>query len=320
MSTKEKKFSVVEDGDAKQETTVVAAQPTAVVSVENQQRNAIAHRAAWCKIRYGVGAWQPADGEPPAEIGSVYISRGSATGYRRLTGPGEANAVKFIGLFSREGLLEETGQDGPMPRRWRIGRPDPLNASRTPKTLKECLEFAAEAGLGPATTIADGVYQDSQRTKYKRVPAAGFSGICSPMLELFGLAKVPENFTSNDFDLVVIGGELYTPIVFEFARQHYAKAATGIKNIAARLYAKFRADPANKDKTWEFDMAKSPIVFRLGTTIMKRTVGNSTYPAPSLSLRTTDALDEEGVKDLLVYVQNCTVVAADEYGDEGGEL
>ena len=317
MSKREKKFTAVDDGQENAGTAVAVQQPTAVVTAEAQQKAALAHKAAWCKIRHGVGSWQPADGEPPAEIGSVYISRGSQTGYRRLTGPGEANAVKFIGCFVREGVMEDVAPDGPMPRRWRVGLPDPVKPERTPQSLKECFAFAAEAGLSLAQTVPDGVYADSGRVKYKRVPQPGFTGTCGPLIEFFGLAKIPETFTSNDFDLAVVGGELYTPIVFEFAKHHYQKAANGLKNIAARMYADFSAKPENKGKKWEFDMRKTPVVFRLGTTMMKRAVGNSTYAAPLLTIRTNDRLDEQALLDLRSYFDNVTLSADDSDAGDG---
>lgn len=314
MSKAGKKFETVEEaGEKRQDGTAAVAvkEQGAVVTAAQQQQQAIAHKAAWCKIRHGVGSWQPADGEQPAEIGSVYISRGAQTGYRRLAAPGEANAVKFIGLFVREGVMEDTVPDGPMPRRWRVGLPDPTKPERVPQSLKECMAFAAEAGLSQAQTVADGVYQDSGRTKYKRVPMPGFSGTCAPMIEFFGLAKIPETFTSNDFDLAVIDGELYTPIVFEFAKHHYKKAADGLRNIAARMYAKFAADPANKGKPWKFDLRETPVVFRLGTTMMKRTVGNSTYAAPLLTVRTSDELGPTALADLASYFDSVTLTADD---------
>ena len=323
MSKTGKKFEAVDETSEGQQgaATAVAVQgETAVVTAAEQQKQAIAHKAAWCKIRHGVGSWQPADGEQPAEIGSVYISRGQQTGYRRLAAPGEANAVKFIGLFVREGVMEDTVPDGPMPRRWRVGLPDPVKPERTPQSLKECVAFAAEAGLSQAQVVPDGVYQDSGRTKYKRVPMPGFTGTCAPLIEFFGLAKIPETFTSNDFDLAVIGGELYTPIVFEFAKHHYKKAADGIKNIAARMYAKFAADPANKGKPWKFDLRETPVVFRLGTTMMKRTVGNSTYAAPLLTIRTSDSLDESALSDLASYFDSVTLTADDSDAGADGDL
>jgi hypothetical protein len=312
-----KKFEAVDDGQ--ESTTAVAAAPetTAVVTTAEQQKAAIAHKAAWCKIRHGVGAWQPADGEPPAEIGSVYISRGAQTGYRRLMGPGEANAVKFIGCFVREGVMEDVAPDGPMPRRWRVGLPDPVHPERTPQSLKECIAFAAEAGLSQAQTVPDGVYQDSGRVKYKRIPMPGFTGTCGPLIEFFGLAKIPETFTSNDFDLAVVGGELYTPIVFEFAKHHYKKAANGLKSIVARMYAAFAAKPENKGKPWKFDLRETPVVFRLGTTMVKRSVGNSTYPAPLITVRTGDALDEAALADLQAYFDNVTLSADDSDAGDG---
>lgn len=314
--SKTKKFESVDEAGS-QETAVAVKEQGAVLTTAEQQKSVIAHKAAWCKIRHGVGAWVPADGEPPAEIGSVYISRGSQTGYRRLAAPGEANAVKFIGLFVREGVMEDTIPDGPMPRRWRVGLPDPMKPERTPQSLKECFAFAAEAGLSLAQTVPDGVYQDSGRVKYKRVPQPGFTGTCAPLIEFFGLAKIPETFTSNDFDLVVIGGDLYTPIVFEFAKHHYKNAADGLRNIAARMYAKFAADPANKGKPWKFDMRETPVVFRLGTTMRKRSVGNSTYAAPLLTLRTGDTLDDAALEDLSNYLANVVVSADDaEPGDQ----
>jgi len=318
MSNKQtvKKFEAVDETPADGTTAVAAVDKNATaVTVAEQQKIALAHKAAWCKIRHGVGSWQPADGEPPAEIGSVYISRGTQTGYRRLAGPGEASAVKFIGLFVREGVMEDTGPDGPLPRRWRVGLPDPAKPERTPQSVKECMAFAAEAGLSQAQVVPDGVYADTGRTKYKRIPAPGFSGTCSPLIEFFGLARIPETFTSNDFDLAVIGGELYTPIVFEFAKHHYKKAADGLRNIAARMYAKFAADPANKGKPWKFDLRSTPVVFRLGTTMMKRTVGNSTYAAPLLTIRTGDELDEAGLADLAAYCESVTVTADDADAD-----
>lgn len=314
MSKVGKKFESVEENGTEQQgtTTEVAVQEQgAVVTAAEQQKAAIAHKAAWCKIRHGVGSWQPADGEQPAEIGSVYISRGQQTGYRRLAAPGESNAVKFIGLFIREGVMEDAIPDGPMPRRWRVGLPDPMKPERVPQSLKECMEFAAEAGLSQAVVVQDGVYQDSGRVRYKRVPQQGFVGTCAPMIEFFGLAKIPETFTSNDFDLAVIGGELYTPIVFEFAKHHYKKVADGLRNIAARMYAKFAADPANKGKPWKFDLRETPVVFRLGTTMMKRTVGNSTYAAPLLTIRTSDELGEEALKDLSAYFDSVALTADD---------
>ena len=319
MSKQEKRFTAVDDGQENGGTAVAVQQPTAVVTAEAQQKAALAHKAAWCKIRHGVGSWQPADGEPPAEIGSVYISRGSQTGYRRLTGPGEANAVKFIGCFVREGVMEDVAPDGPMPRRWRVGLPDPANPDRTPQSLNECFAFAAEAGLSLAQTVPDGVYADSGRVKYKRVPQPGFTGTCSPLIEFFGLAKIPETFTSNDFDLAVVGGELYTPIVFEFAKHHYRKAADGLKNIAARMYADFAAKPENSGKKWEFDMRKTPVVFRLGTTMMKRAAGNSTYAAPLLTVRTGDRLDEQALLDLRSYFDSVTL-SSDDSDSGDGEL
>ena len=314
MSKVGKKFEAVEENGNEQQgtTTEVAVQEQgAVVTAAEQQKAAIAHKAAWCKIRHGVGSWQPADGEQPAEIGSVYISRGQQTGYRRLAAPGEANAVKFIGLFIREGVMEDTMPDGPMPRRWRVGLPDPMKPERTPQSLKECMEFAAEAGLSQAVVVQDGVYQDSGRVRYKRGPQQGFVGTCAPMSEFFGLATIPETFTSNDFDLAVIGGELYTPIVFEFAKHHYKKVADGLRNIAARMYAKFAADPANKGKPWKFDLRETPVVFRLGTTMMKRTVGNSTYAAPLLTIRTSDELGEDALADLSAYFDSVALTADD---------
>lgn len=314
-----KKFESVNEDPGNASTAVVEAQPNAVVTAEAQQKAALAHKAAWCKIRHGVGSWQPADGEPPAEIGSIYISRGSQTGYRRLAGPGEANAVKFIGCFVREGVMEDVAPDGPMPRRWRVGLPDPLNPKRTPQSLKECLAFAAEAGLSLAQTVPDGTYADSNRVKYKRVPQPGFAGTCGPLIEFFGLAKIPETFTSNDFDLAVIGGELYTPIVFEFAKHHYQKAAFSLKNIVARMYQAFSSKEENKGKAWKFDMRATPVVFRLGTTMLKRSVGNSTYAAPLITVRTSDELDEQALEDLHTYLDSVTI-SADETAGGATEL